>query len=117
MLQTIFIAYVLFVIVLSLVPLPSTGTAVYQDKIAHFLMYGIMGFLAYISVPSEGRRKYLLVFIVLLGAALELIQVYIPGRSASYIDLVANTGGVVFVIFLSWIYSRFIVRRTEGSGN
>lgn len=117
MLQTIFIAYVLFVIVLSLIPLPSTGTAMYTDKIIHFLMYGIMGFLAYISVPSKSGRKYLLVFIVLLGAALELIQIFIPGRSASYIDLAANTAGVVFAIFLFWIYSRLFPGRIEGSGN
>ncbi|MEQ9618511.1 MAG: VanZ family protein [Deltaproteobacteria bacterium] len=117
MLQTIFIAYTLFVIVLSLLPLPSAGTAIYKDKIVHFLMYGLMALLAYISVPSEGKRKHLLAFIIILGAAIELIQIYIPGRSASLMDIFANTGGVVFVIFLFWIYSRFFVRRVEGSGN
>lgn len=117
MLQTIFIAYTLFVIVLSLLPLPSTGASLYKDKIVHFIMYGLMGFLVYISVPSHSRRKHLLIFIVLLGAALELIQIYIPGRSASYIDISANTAGVIFVIFLHSVYSRFFVRKIEGSGS
>ena len=117
MLQTIFIAYTLFIIVLSLLPLPSTGSSLYKDKIVHFLMYGIMGLLVYVSVPSESKRKYLLVFIVLLGAALELIQMHIPGRSASFIDIFANTGGVVCAILLYWIYSRFFVGGVESGGN
>jgi len=44
MLKLIFIAYTLLVMTLSLIPTAIGGSAMYADKLAHFIAYGGMGF-------------------------------------------------------------------------
>jgi len=56
MLRMIFIAYTLLVIGLSLIPTAMAGGGMHSDKFAHFIAYGAMGFLAYISVRSINKR-------------------------------------------------------------
>ncbi|TFG76807.1 MAG: hypothetical protein E4H21_05315 [Thermodesulfobacteriales bacterium] len=53
MIQLIFTGYTLLVISLSLIPTAAVGGGLHSDKLAHFLAYGGMGFLAYISVKSR----------------------------------------------------------------
>ncbi len=107
MIQLIFIAYTLFVIFLSLIPLPASAQTGYTDKIVHFLLYGIMVFIAYVSVSTLKRRLYLFIFALLLGVALEFFQIYIPGRQASVLDAVANMGGALTVLVMCLLYTRF----------
>ena len=95
MLKLIFIAYTLLVITLSLIPTAIGGSVMYADKLAHFIAYGGMGFLAYISVGSVNKRVYLFLLVISLGVVLEFFQLYIPGRSASFLDIMANTLGAI----------------------
>lgn len=102
MLKLIFIAYTLLVITLSLIPTAIGGSGMYVDKLAHFIAYGGMGFLAYISVGSVNKRVYLFLFVISLGVVLEFFQHYIPGRSASFLDIMANTLGAISGCFVGW---------------
>ena len=74
MLKLIFIAYTLLVITLSLIPTAIGGSGMYVDKLAHFIAYGGMGFLAYISVGSVNKRVYLFLLVISLGVVLEFFQ-------------------------------------------
>jgi len=103
MLKLIFIAYALLVMTFSLIPTAIGGSAMYADKLAHFIAYGGMGFLAYISVASVNKRVYLFLLVISLGVVLEFFQLYIPGRSASFVDIMANTLGVIVGYFVGWI--------------
>ncbi|MEX1000328.1 MAG: VanZ family protein [Thermodesulfobacteriota bacterium] len=103
MIQLIFAGYILLVIFLSLIPTAAIGAGMHSDKLAHFLAYGGMGFLAYISVQSRHKKVYLFIFIISLGVVLELFQLYIPGRSASFFDIVANTLGATMGYLVVWI--------------
>jgi len=103
MLQLIFIVYILLVITISLIPTAIGGSGLYSDKLAHFLAYGGMGFLAYMSVDSVKKRFYLFLLIISLGVVLEFFQFFIPGRSASFLDVIANTIGVVSGYFAGWL--------------
>ena len=104
MVQLIFIAYVLLVITLSLIPTAMGGSGLYSDKLAHFLAYGGMGFLAYMSLDSVKKRFYLFLLVISLGVVLEFFQLYIPGRSTSFFDIVANTLGASLGYFLGWLF-------------
>lgn len=106
MLQLVFIAYVLLVIFLSLIPLPSSGGGMYTDKIAHFVMYAGIAFLAYVSVRPMRKRLYLLVSSILLGVSLEFLQIYIPGRSTSVLDAAADAAGVLTGFLFCWILAK-----------
>ena len=111
MVQLIFIAYVLLVIALSLIPTAVGESELYSDKLAHLLAYGGMGFLAYMSVDSAKKRFYLFLLVISLGVVLEFIQSYIPGRSASFLDIVANTLGAGLGYFLGWIFLAIAIKK------
>ena len=105
MLKIISGAYVVVVIFLSLVPVSSVISAGYSDKIAHFIAYGGMGVLAYFGTDSFKKRIYLFVSIITLGALMECLQYYIPGRSASYFDILANAAGALFGFAISRMFT------------
>lgn len=105
MLKIVSGAYIIVVIVLSLVPVSSTIGAGYSDKIAHFIAYGGMGVLAYFGTDSLRKRSYLFLSIIALGVLMEGLQFYIPGRSASYLDILANAGGALFGFGISLMFT------------
>jgi len=84
------------VIALSLAPaapLPEV-TVDYDDKIAHGFAYGtLMVWFAVITVRDTWVRVALRLFA--LGAGLECCHALLPYRSASFADVLANTGGIL----------------------
>ena len=85
------------VIIMSLMPLPPTPEIApgLDDKVAHGLIYGIL--MAWCAAALHYRYWLRLgVAIVALGAGLEFIQVFLPYRSGSLLDIIANGLGVLF---------------------
>ena len=66
----------------------------FGDKWLHALAYAV---LAWLLRPPLGRTRraglLALLLAVLYGAALELLQGFLPWRTAEWTDLVANTAG------------------------
>lgn len=88
------------------VPLPFQGpdTGLPLDKVAHLVLYGVLGWLAARSLRREGRLRppaaFLCWFAVLLFAALdEYHQLWIPGREAAVddwiVDVLAAGAGIL----------------------
>jgi VanZ family protein len=75
------------------------------DKLAHFIEYLILGAaLRYWS--GDGRKRFLaggIIFAVLD----ELHQAFIPGRQASFWDVVADVLGLV----VGFVWSKHLVRK------
>jgi len=106
------LAVAALIIFLSTYPFkPETGNGFLDipqlDKGIHFFFYFLFSLvlLTELSVKTKTPRKYKIftVFVVsfLLGVLMELIQHYfIPERSGSRFDVLANTVGCVFGIFL-----------------
>ncbi|HEX7050989.1 MAG TPA: VanZ family protein [Longimicrobiales bacterium] len=68
------------------------------DKVAHFFMYGVLGALAALGWRRAGRRPawpWVLLGALLIGAADELHQRGVSGRSADVLDWVADLAGIV----------------------
>lgn len=74
---------------------PSETITVGNDKLGHFIAYGILmlnaGLLTY-------HKKILFAFGIILslmyGALMEIGQYFVPGRFLSGYDMLANAGGV-----------------------
>ena len=102
-LRFVLLIYVLLVILVSLVPSrePSIG---HIDKIGHFLAYGGMAILALLSFDGKPTRIAALLGSVGLGALLEWVQSFIPGRDMSLMDGIVNGLGVLLgaVFFRFW---------------
>lgn len=86
--------------------LPKTGISIpHFDKIVHATMFAILVFLFQLdsySTPKAKLKVVLLIITVLLfGCLSEYIQfMYIPGRSGTYQDLVADVIGVAIGLLL-----------------
>ena len=72
--------------------LPETGM---WDKLEHAAAYAILCVIGVVSYPRKRARLALPIGLVLCGAALELLQSFVPGREASIADVIANAVGVV----------------------
>ena len=92
------ILYLIFLAGGSLTPIPvKTEIISGWDKAIHLILYIPLGYLLSFSKISS---LFLLNFSIpfslgtLYGGVLELLQNYIPGRSASFYDALANSLGV-----------------------
>jgi len=92
------ILYLIFLAGGSLTPIPvKTEIISGGDKAIHLILYIPLGYLLSFSKISS---LFLLNFSIpfslgtLYGGVLELLQNYIPGRSASFYDALANSLGV-----------------------
>jgi VanZ family protein len=68
------------------------------DKAAHAAFYGVMGLLCGMwrresGVPAGRAFLQALLFTAAVGAVDEIHQVWIPGRSAEFLDWVADVAG------------------------
>ena len=82
------------VIALSLLPhetLPETGM---WDKSNHALAYGVLAVLGGLGSKGWGSLIIVGIGLVILGAGLELAQSFIPDRTSSVYDALANFVGV-----------------------
>jgi hypothetical protein len=91
--------WVVILITLTSIPNPSFHLSIpYQDKIAHFGFYGVAGFLCTLWRRESGGDRagailYAIAFVAFLGAADEIHQRWIPGRSMDLLDWAADVAG------------------------
>lgn len=68
------------------------------DKVGHFGLYGMMGFLGAMAWPRPLRARWPLarglVPATILACVEELSQIWVPGRSADWFDLGAGLLGI-----------------------
>ncbi len=81
------------------------------DGYAHLIFCFLMAFML-------SRRRvawpYILVFMLGLGALIELIQVWIPGRSPSWDDFWDDGIGTLLGMFFAWFVSKSDQRGIDG---
>ncbi|USX21917.1 VanZ family protein [Oxalobacteraceae bacterium OTU3REALA1] len=65
-----------------------------NDKLLHFVAYGALTLLALPMVASWRQWILCLLGLLLAGAAIELLQNLVPGRSFCWRDLAANAAGI-----------------------
>jgi VanZ family protein len=114
------ILWSLIVLVLTLIP----GSAIpdvriFQvDKLVHFFIFGVlMIFCSYALKKTADRKGIPLnpllisgIYSVCFGVMIEFIQRFVPGRSFSIADMLANTIGVGlgYLVFV-WLKKRKVV--------
>lgn len=91
-------------------------------KIAHFAEYTIVGLLVYCMWRpwwKKGKKLYFLValWVFCSAAADEFHQTFVPGRYGCFADVLLDTSGGLFAIFLCLmaekIYDKYHRMRTE----
>jgi VanZ family protein len=91
--------WLLFLLIVSLIPVPGPKTDLPADKLEHFMAYGITAVLVMRHVISKGRKARLIISSIfmasLYGALIEVLQGLTPHRQPSLGDVLANTAGAV----------------------
>jgi len=83
------------VVILSVIS-PSSNVELFRinDKIGHFLAYGtLMGWFA--QYHEKADYKYLAIIFIAQGIGLEIVQTFLPERVGSFLDILANSLGVL----------------------
>ena len=77
----------------------------YMDKIVHFGIFGVLGFL----ITYEKRRADIPTWLIctLYGAAIEVIQLFLPWRSFEWEDMLADSLGALAGILVAKYLIRF----------
>lgn len=102
---------VLAVTWLSLTPRDALPQINMWDKPQHLIAYAVLATCG--AVGFVGRRPRLMVGagLMILGSGLELAQAAVPGRNASFGDVVANTAGIALGLAAVWIGDRLVGAR------
>jgi VanZ family protein len=82
---------------LALTPKPLEGHESGLDKVGHFMAFTALAFSGYLGLPtSRGVRTALLFGLLAYGGLIEVLQLWVPGRSAEWGDLLADGIGILF---------------------
>ena len=88
-----FWAYILFLTVSLLVPVPQTGEGGHMDKVIHAGVFTIAGIL---MVWAYNTEKRWLNYLIIYSIAIECAQGLTSYRSFDFLDLLANSAGILF---------------------
>lgn len=88
---------------------PSSGEPHFWDKAMHFIAYFVLSALAVAALRARKKALLAMLGLILMGAALELIQGMI-GRDMSAIDEFANSLGVAAGAIAVWVVRAVLVR-------
>lgn len=98
-------AWAALVFTLTSIPNPDLPDVPGGDKVAHTMMYAVLGALvAYALAPSRRRGTWLWVAFAATAAVAALDEVhqrYIPGRSESVADWIADVSGAGLALLVS----------------
>ena len=108
-----------WIILFILTSLP-TGLAIetrdVSDKLLHFGAYGLLSVLLYLNMYFQNKfiklknnpATFTLVIASIYGLLDEIHQMFVPGRSAEFLDWVADfSGSLVAVLITGYIINRF----------
>jgi VanZ family protein len=92
---------------LALTPKPLEGLESGLDKVGHVLAFTALAFCGYLAFAAiRAWRTALLLGLLAYGGLIEVLQLFVPGRSAEWGDLVADAIGIA----LGAALAAFLVR-------
>lgn len=97
--------------VLALTPKPPVAVTLGWDKLNHMAAFTALAFAAYRSVRiSLGRLLLMSGALLAFGGLIEVLQLFVPGRSCDWADLFADSIGIACGVAIAasmfWIVRR-----------
>jgi VanZ family protein len=88
------------ILVVSVMPFSGPKTDLPLDKVVHFILYGLTSILLfrYFIRQTNSRSAFIkaVALASIYGAAMEVVQYFLPHRSFSLGDMAANAAGAFF---------------------
>ena len=97
---------------LALAPAPPSTMDTGWDKLNHALAFTALAFAGCMGYPAaRGGRTLLLAALLGLGGAIEILQLFVPGRSGEWSDLFADSIGIACGTLIAASLIRFMSRK------
>ncbi len=74
-------------------------TIIFSGNIEHFLAYAVLGAMAGLFAPRHLSCSVLVLLLVLFAALMEIGQVFLPSRNASWENFLAGSAGAACAIY------------------
>ena len=104
-----FVLSLLVISYLALSPTPPKAADLGWDKLNHFGAFGTLTILGGLAWP--GRRLLLAAGLLAYGGLIEILQTQVPGRSAEWVDLLADGIGILLGLAVLLLLSRVAGRQ------
>jgi VanZ family protein len=96
---------------LAVSPNPPHGASLGWDKLNHAAAFAAMAFAAGLGLRNlRWHRLYVALGLVGYGAAIEIAQWFVPGRSCEWGDLLADCVGTAVGVTLATVVLRVVLR-------
>lgn len=93
--RTILVLLWMVVSYLALTPSPKQGPDLGWDKLNHTSAFVALAFAAWLGFAQAQRSQRLWMLVLLAyGGGIEILQLYVPGRSCEWGDLLADAVGI-----------------------
>ena len=78
------------------------------DKLQHFSAFSILTYFVFFILSYQDKIFFLkihrtaitVIFALTIGVSIEIVQLYMPNRSSSIYDVMADLWGILFTIFI-----------------
>ena len=98
---------VLVVVISSLLPQDQISIQIpFTDKVVHLLTYFILTFIALLSSNQKHSLLTILAIQILIGVCVEVAQSFIPGSTPEFLDVLANSLGVLFGALVYFLFRK-----------
>ncbi len=82
-------------------------------SLAHFLEFGLLGFLSYFFVLTYKKKLFVclsapLLFTLLIATVDEIIQLFSEGRAFQFTDILTDISGGALAILFAWVLSSMV---------
>ncbi len=85
------------------------------DKLIHFGMYGFLTLIYLMErtgllkpkMKTKQTRWFFVIWIVLIGAIIEIVQPIFAGREKDILDFFSNTAGVIMAYIAFYVFTRY----------
>ena len=74
----------------------------------HFYVFTILSISGIMAYKNTKRIKFLILYLFLLSIILELFHLIIPNRAFEISDLFGNIAGVIFIIIIYKVKSKYV---------
>ena len=118
--KIIFYSLNFFLVLLYLFPGSLMGLIIYDNKQIqpqitpnfvissnHFYVFALISIIGFLTFLNKGQIKNLIIYLILLSIVLEIFHLFIPERSFEWSDLFGNLVGVIIVILIKNLISKY----------
>ena len=118
--KIIFYSLNFFLVLLYLFPGSLMGWIIYNDKQIqpqitpnfvissnHFYVFVLISIIGFLTFLKQSQIKNLIIYLILLSIVLEIFHLFIPERSFQWSDLFGNLLGVIIVILIKNLISKY----------